>query len=282
MALITLTRAKEFIPNFPDDDDTVLTSILNASSELIEKWCNRTFASETYDQLYDGTGYRHLLLEVYPILSISRIATSPTEVIRISNAGSGVSRATVRVTSTGVVLTSVASAVTTTTTLTFATYTTLSALATAVSAVSGWTATATDPYSTWASADLRAVQGAFNAASSRQVGLIVHTDELSEYSLREDIGEVYNPYGFSRGYKNWRVVYTAGFTAVPEPIQQACAELAAATYNARNVNPNLQSESLGQYSYTVAAQKGFEQLSVTARRALELYRVRRVPQWEIV
>lgn len=274
--LITLARAKEAIPNFPSADDTVLQHIVSACSGVIERYCNRVFEQATYDELYSGNGYPDLRLDHFPLISIARVAIEPTPVLRIRNTNTANSRATVRVTSTGLTLTSVASAVTTTTSLAFATYTTVSALATAVAAVSGWTATASSPHATWASADLRAIQGALNAVNE-EASLFLHVRELSEFHANDTTAELFSRFGWPRGYRNVRVVYDAGFASVPEAIQQACAELCAHVYHGRGLNTNLQSESLGGYSYTMAASKGLESLSAAGKQALALYRVIRVP-----
>ena len=46
---------------------------------------------------------------------------------------------------------------------------------------------------------------------------------MPEYAQNPDIGEIVSPVGFGRGYQNYRVVYTAGYSTIPNPIQQACA-----------------------------------------------------------
>lgn len=277
MALITNTRAKEAIPNFPSADETILTNIVAAASDFIERYCARTFASTSYDELYNGTGQRTLFLNNFPVTAVSRVATGLTDVIQVDYTGSG-SRALVQVTSTGVTLTSVASGTTTTNSVTFASNTTITALATAISAVSNWTATALSSYGSWASADLKAIQGNYNATSP--VNLKVHVTDLGYFDVNADIGELYVPGHFAKGYRNYRVSYTAGFSSVPEPVQQACAEYAAALYKARTINPALQSESLGQYSYTVAARQLFDALP-SAKQALSVYRVHRVKPFTI-
>lgn len=286
MALISLTRAKEYLPNFNSSDDTILTDILNAASDLVERYLNRNILSASYDELYHGNGYRTLRLNQYPVTAIARVATGPTTVLNISNTDTANSRATVQVTSSGLTLTRVASGVTTTGTVTFASNVTVQAVATAVSALGGgWTATALEPYTTWASADLRALQGSLNAARSRLAGLVVHVEELSEFRINEAIGELIVPGGFTRGRQNYRVLYTAGYSSVPEPIQQAIAELASVVYRGRNINGNLQSESLGQYSYTkgpfASSTDPFAALSAIGKTGLSLYKSWRIPDWEI-
>lgn len=286
MALISLSRVVEYLPNFDTDDNTILQSILNASSDLVEKYLGRNIASATYDQLYDGHGYRELFLLNYPIISVARVATHPTTVLNISNTNTANSRATVQVTSSGITLTRTASAVTTTNTVAFSFDTTVGAVASAINGFGGgWTATAMAPYESWASADLRAIQGALNAANSRMCPLVIHAEELSDYAINADLGSLVAPGGFRKGRLNWRVIATCGFSTTPEPISQVIAELSALVYKSRNVNGRLQSESLGSYSYTLAnnatAEDPFAALSPAAKVALNLYRSHRIPAWEV-
>ena len=59
------------------------------------------------------------------------------------------------------------------------------------------------------------------------------------------------------------------------------AALAAAVYQARGINPNLQSESLGGYSYTTIAEKTFHQLDLVSRHGLYLWRSSRISKYKV-
>ena len=48
-----------------------MTDCINAASDTIERFCNRTFAINSYDELYDGTGDFSLLLNNYPIQTVN-------------------------------------------------------------------------------------------------------------------------------------------------------------------------------------------------------------------
>src|SRR5262245_13484732 len=137
MAIITTARAKELVPNFPSADDSVMSDIVDAASALVERYCGRTFGVASYDELYDGSGHRNLIVNQYPITSIDRVMFGPMSVMSIANTSSAVSRASFRLTSTSLILTSVASGVTTTRTITRSSYLTLSDLAGAINAFSG-------------------------------------------------------------------------------------------------------------------------------------------------
>lgn len=278
--LITLSEYKQFDTTTPSSDDTLLGYMISAASEAIVLYCNRTFTATDYDEVFDGTGYRTHLVYQFPLISVSRIATGVTAVMTVQNTATAASRATVRVTSTGLSLYSVASGSATTTAITFASATTLTALASAVSLVSGWTASVQGDYGTWASADLKAQQGAMNAKQA--ASLVIHTQDIQEFSVYAEEGEIDNPFGFTKGFQNWRIAYRAGFESIPEAIKQAAKEVVKATYSSRKLDPNLTSESLGVWSWTKAATQGVDNLSLTSKAALNYYRVIRVGKFKAV
>lgn len=282
MALITVEQATERVPNFPSSDLALMTEIVDACSALIERYCNRTFAVTSYDELLDGTGHNNLILNNYPVVTIDRVMFQPTQVISIGNTSSAVSRASFRLDSTNLYLTSVASGVTTNRTITRASCLTFGDLAAAINAYSadGWTSTALGMYSSWSTADLYAPQGGYEV---RWIGwgyLTHHAFGVPAAMQNTTIGEIVSNFGFQRGYQNYRAIYSAGYTTIPDEIQQACAELCDAVYLNVSVNPNLQSENLGGYSYANIAEKSFANLSIASRYAVDQYRVRRVVKYK--
>ena len=283
MALITLARATELVPNFPAADNAVMQDIVNAASEVIEKWCNRTFASTTYDETYDGTGHRNLILNNYPVTHIDRIMSSPVSVLSIRNTSTAVSRANFSLSSTTLSLTSVANGVATPHEVDLEDCPTLADVATAINAFSadGWTATALGQYSTWATSELYAPQFCSDCRWSGIGWIWHHVFGVPILQTNNDMGEVVSMTGFSRGYKAYRVFYTAGYSVIPQPIQQACASLAASVYLNREINPHLQSESLGGYSYTLATQANFDSLDIATQYALHLYKSHRVSKFTV-
>ncbi len=49
------------------------------------------------------------------------------------------------------------------------------------------------------------------------------------------------------------IEYSAGYTTVPDDIHQACLVIAGTMYLSRKSDTSLQSESLGDYSYSMAS-----------------------------
>lgn len=62
-------------------------------------------------------------------------------------------------------------------------------------------------------------------------------------------GQVYYIGGFLKGVRNYRFTYTAGYSTIPNDLEEACIILATYMYNARK-STGLKSETLGEYSYT--------------------------------
>lgn len=245
--LITRARSKYNLNNLSttSDEDTTLDALIAACSKAIRRFCRREFDSQQFDELYTGNGDR-LQLREFPLISVARVAYEPSAVLRITNTSASNQRATVAVTSTGLTLVRVASGVVSTdTSITFAGNVTLSALATAVNALgNGWSASVTDSsFNNRASADLRVIQGAWNAKDVN-AELKIHLSELSVYEVDDRRGWLLRPGGWGGGENYWRIIYTAGFTTVPDDVQEACAEWVATLFWQTKRDPGLSHESV--------------------------------------
>jgi hypothetical protein len=66
----------------------------------------------------------------------------------------------------------------------------------------------------------------------------------------EDNGSAF--WWFPKGYQNITVTYSYGYSTIPEDLQEACVQMVVNMYsmNSSASDPNLISESLGEYSYT--------------------------------
>ncbi len=57
---------------------------------------------------------------------------------------------------------------------------------------------------------------------------------------------------FSEGTQNWKVVYVGGYSSLPADLVNACRMMVTRLLSVRDVDPTLQSESVGSYSWTAA------------------------------
>jgi hypothetical protein len=137
--LITLARAYQALQGV-SNVDSLLSTLITAVSDAVEKYCKRRFISTTYDELYSGDGDRRLMLRQYPLQQVNSVRYRPVTVLKVINNDTATNQqARATVTSTGLTLVRVASGVSTSSTLTFAGNVTLQALASAVTALgSGW------------------------------------------------------------------------------------------------------------------------------------------------
>ncbi len=271
-ALITRERATRNIAQaaFTALEEQLIDSMIAACSTAVESYCQRRFQVQQYDETYNGRMQRRLVLRNWPLQSVERVAYAPTPVLRVRNVDTaGNQRARVKVIDTGVTLTRVAAGVTTTASLAFADYLTLTALAGAIAALgSGWTASLLSPtYTSWPSDELRALQGSFDALAA-DAQLRVHASELNDFEVDQQRGwllrsrsmEGYpyppgSPTGLTwfGGCNYWRVLYTAGFDSVPEDVQEAVAQWAAAWFWQAKRDPGLRHDVLhGVYTRTPA------------------------------
>jgi hypothetical protein len=254
--LITNARARVALPSAAasGSDDTAINTLITACSRAIQRHCHRWLVAQDFDELYNGNANRRLPLRNYPLQKIASVRYRPVTVLKITNNLAGTPQARVSVTSTGLTLTRVTNGVTTTdTSITFAGNVTLVALQAAVNALgSGWSA-AGQGYDSWPSADLwcpngptsdpyytPAGQGALQCVAGAYAELKLHTYELSGYQYDQRQGWLLRaiPYSdpellhpedliFPPGINNFRVQYTAGYTSIPDDLQEACAQLVA-------------------------------------------------------
>jgi hypothetical protein len=259
LSLITRERALRNFPKTPTTaEDKLIDSLIAACSDWIRRYCRRDFKARQFDEMYSGDEQVEMILRQFPVLSIERIAYQPTTVLQVENTLSTNQRATATVTDTGITLIRVASGTTTIdTSVTFASNTTINALKTAIDALgSGWKATIpTSDYENWPSADLKP-QGAYNCAGQK-AGLKLHAKELNEYELDRERGILVRQswsevdafhqnsvplwYG---GHNYWRIIYTAGYSSVPEAVQEACAEMTMAFFWQAKRDPALTQEQI--------------------------------------
>ncbi len=287
--LITNARAKTNIPSAVSGDDATINILITAASRAIVRYCRRDFVSTVYDEIYNGTGDRRLLLRQYPLVSVQSVRYRPVTVVKITNGNTALNQqARVSITATGLALLRVTSGVSTTdSSVTFAANATFNAVVSAVNALgNGWAAQIVADYGNWPSADLRAPQGAL-AALGTFAELKLHTYELGGYQIDERRGwllraipytdpELMHPedLAWPVGIGNFRVQYTAGYATVPEDVQEACAELVATWFAQRGRDLSLQSENTaGTYAYSAAIS---DQLPARVRALLLPYRSPRV------
>jgi len=265
-ALTTLDSVKRHIGVSGHDDDALLITLINQLSGRIEDLANgRKFKARDWRFWLTMKHSRTLLIPQYPVIYVNRIAHGAQDALSVSYSGSAI-RATAQVyrdsegNTGGIRLVSYdSSGARTTNELTVASNGSASAMATAVTAVSGWTGTLVQDTP---SADLHPTGGV--DAKSRTVNFTYPDQDDSNYRIDYDTGRVRlvhdQAVGFDLGSKNltssfqgFLVEARCGFETIPAQIVWLANELVSQAYKSKPLNRSLASESLGDYSYSLAS-----------------------------
>jgi len=231
--------------------DYFLEMLINHATTLIENELGYKIKKRTHREYYSGQGTSHLWLENIPIVNINMLSEGRDDAMTVTYDNGDAAYATVEVTDSSVRLRKKVSGNTTVNELAFSDYTTIGSLDTAIDELSGWTATVVSSFDDYPTSDL--IVSPAKSANDADVTLEVPSACETDYEIEDaDIGRIYNPYGFTRGHKNWFIEYVAGYDTVPAPIESACLELVGMMYNLSTRDTSLKSERIGDYSFTMA------------------------------
>jgi hypothetical protein len=83
--LITTSRAMDSLGGSQGSANLTLSSaeqqtlndLITSVSDAVEKYCKRRFLTHAYDELYNGSGDKRLLLRQYPIQSVQSVLFGP-------------------------------------------------------------------------------------------------------------------------------------------------------------------------------------------------------------
>lgn len=294
--LITLSRAVQnaTLAAVAASSPAYLASLITAASDEVRRKCGRDFTLGAYTEYHSGGIYvrEPLRLRQFPVAQITRIAATPLPALHVRNVDPiGNQRATVETTATGVRLSTVASAALAQRDLAFADYPTLASLAAAINAAgNGWSATVWGDFGNWPTADFNPLQGAVTALAGgadlelyRETvppftgGPIALDDDCAGatggaigWRLDAETGELFGR--FPRGQLNIRIDYRAGFSAIPQAVQEATTQLAQDLYQASLVNSTLKKATLGAASVELKNTQLALQMSPKVELLLAPYR----------
>ena len=269
-ALTTLAGLKAHLGITVSTYDTILEQYIDHASAKIERWIGRQIKLRNYSEWYGGNDVRSVKVKQYPINNVVGVYTGLAAAITISSTVSSDIRLTVSINTDPLgtvangalapcaVLTRTTSAGTTTTsTLLFSTYADTTSLVAAINAITGYSATVTTA--------MRCAQLHPRAGGDIKMATVVLTgvDVSSEFVYDSYLGIVtIRQDAFPMASHNARypsalqstlIEYSAGYTTVPDDIHQACLVIAGTMYLSRKSDTSLQSESLGDYSYSMAS-----------------------------
>jgi len=240
------------LTNLTTDQEALLASLVNQVSARIERICGRRFhARDWVDRCARASG-GSVLLRCFPVLSIERITAGSQESLRVKFTAADALAASVAVVfqdtgQTGVVgLRSISSTgQETITQISLETYPTTSLLAAAINDLPGWSATVTRNTPSSQLHEMGAI-----GALHREVPLMCPAQDLLWWDLDSATGRLNLWQSIGRVV----VAYRAGYETIPADLQLAATELVAQAYQQGRQNPAVKSETLGDYSYTLATQ----------------------------
>ena len=270
-ALSTLVQLKAHLGITLATDNTILEGYIDHATAKIERWIGRQILVRNYFEWYGGNDVRSVRVKQYPINNVVGVYTGLAAALTIASTVSSDIRLTVSINTDplgtvsngtlapGVTLTRTTSAGTTSTnTLTFSTYPDTTSLVAAINAITGYSATV--------STAMRCAQlhpragGDIKMATVMLTGVnvsseFVYDSYLGIVTIRQDAFPTMASHSarFPSGLQSTLIEYSAGYTAVPDDIHQACMVIAGTMYLSRKSDTSLQSESLGDYSYSMAS-----------------------------
>ena len=304
MDLTTKTKYKLYRGITGTGQDSLIDALIPQVSAGIAKWLRRDLVVTTYKSWINGEGSPLLRLPNWPILAIYRVALGSQVVGRIENTATGTMAATVSFDGTNLTLSSVNSSGTETNTdLPVATYKVMSTLETAIEAVSGWECTldSTDYESEPSSLLMPSYSG--DALSPSTADLVLPGDPIQVKKFSDDALEMCSGSGgfeagdvlfpeigpdslpcFPRGTANIFVWYKAGYTlptdavagTLPDGLLLLVHQILSDVISSRDKNSVLQSESLGDYSYSLGKTTAGAIASAIESRKRELAMYRKV------
>lgn len=216
------------------DPSQTISTLKDECEKFVSGFCNRTFDETSYrHERYDGYNNSILTLKNFPVTAVDRVAVGTLDVISVRNTNT-TSTATVSVTTTGLrlVLDGVVD-----TTITFASNTTMTAVVAAINALgNGWEALLNSSiYGLFKSTELIPVYG-LSAIDGNWVYLKKTDDPMDQFDVDIDRGQVYCFGGWSGGYRNIYVDYTAGYNSdtMPADLKLAVKIIVKFFYNKRD------------------------------------------------
>lgn len=250
--------------------NSLLDDIINRASHIIETMFGRNILSRDYREWHNSEEGSPLILNHRPVTAVKRLASGRTDGLTVRGTTTTDLRATVEVQDSQIILSRFDSSGTETpTALAFATYATTSALVTQINLTTGWSATL---LSNALSLDLFRAGG--QDALGRDVRLSYPSTSDDEYRVDEEKGLVYFTVPSSAdwalggavyvprsGYHVGQLVcpaqsilvqYTAGYATTPYGLEEYTLQVAKMILEGREHDSTLQSESLGDYSKTLA------------------------------
>lgn len=248
MAIITAVDYKAVYAT--DETDEKLSLLIARAQDEIERFCRRKFEAADYTEIYDGDGTPYLLLHHYPVITIYSIAVGKRECLYLTNTSEDAYFAYAAKSGTNLYLTVLGGPNSGELVIDLTGYDTIGDLIASVSE-SGWTAisagTDTDKLSPTEILD----SDSTNTCLNRQAAMYAPNIADVEFSCDTEKGILKCFETLPNGFQNIYVKYRAGYTELPADLTGICCDLVKSYIDNQTINQSMQSESLGDYSYSI-------------------------------
>lgn len=259
-SLTTLANLQSYLGIGAGVDETILERSIDRASALIESILGRPIKARDLHEWHDSLGTDQIGVKVRPINHVSYVAFGAQNALSVSAAvGSTDILATVEVTPSHIRLFRIDSTGQThTTQIQFTNRETTAELATEINGTTGFDATALGDYSAYqlhprAGVNVITTTAYLTAAWDTTADLRVDHDAGIISFVADSWPSDQWSTEFQAEFRSVLVAYNGGHDTVPFDIEQACLETAASLYRDRKKDLGVTSESLGDYSYSVAA-----------------------------
>lgn len=238
--IVSVAEAQSDVVGFSAQTTQQQNDLVLAATSAINGACGRVLPLTAWDEYYWPEDTHRLYLRRYPIFKIVRVDGDPLEITTINNLSTSVQEAIVQqiysgaynaITTTGITLSSVSSAVSTSTNLLWGTYPTIQALVNQINTMSGWFASSASNssanFSLWATTQIvpditphnAIVDGATLTVMSRPLTRYVVNNTTGEMTFRENFYTRFRypdrTWAVSGIAGSVRVQYQAGFNTNP-------------------------------------------------------------------
>lgn len=277
MDLITLSRALTALPNITPAQQSGVPALISAASAAVERYCNRTFTLSTYDEIYNVDTSGSFVLRNFPVVSVERVCSGLQTAMTVTNTNvNSFYRATANIVATDADTPSGLKMMSfgptgETFTLSFSTYSTISSLAAAINSHGGgWSASYGSKFANWSTIDFRPIQGVYSCLGTG-AKIKIHASDVNDWILNENTGELrinqcslWTPNYFGEtpqqwpdspavnGFQSFRIQYTAGFSEVPEAIQQAVVSMVKFMFDSIETSGAYKREKIFDYEYELS------------------------------
>jgi hypothetical protein len=242
------------------DDTARIESLINAMTDRMERECSRKFKARDFVEWYNVSGNQEeFVLNNYPVIRAPAIAFGGQPCLTVSYSGSAI-EAVASVSLDRLTLTTYStSGVRTQNDYLFTDYASVSTLAAALNLVSGITASVTVNVPSFRICPtsgfnllftpalfLCPLYNIYNPATDYNTGIVAY---------RRGFWAGESPHfarTFPSGHQQILAEYRAGYETIPDDLAMLCNELVMDAYNRSSRDVTVTSETLDQYSYTLA------------------------------